>query len=273
MSPDLTDYVAHQYDLFQTSLEKMDKERKYLNYGYTVDRLASYEERQERLCREVFDAADLQMDDTVVDVGFGSGEQDFLLERNYAFHDLHGFNISKAQVDYAQARARAEGLEGKLHFWHGEAEALPGIKANSVDKLLAVECAFYFNRARFYRRAAEVLKPGGRLVAADIMFPDRMVALTRRSEDLARVGTMSGNERLWAPYFATVEIRAIHHFTRPGAQMTVGQILETVSTEGLDGRETRQWLKMAFYTQLVVIGLLTRQLRYDLIVLEARFPT
>jgi hypothetical protein len=37
--------------------------------------------------------------------------------------------------------------------------------------------------------------------------------------------------------------------------------------------ERREWLKMAFWSQLVAIGLLTRVLRYDLIVLQRRFTT
>ena len=75
----LTRTVARQYDLFQTSLELLQKDRKFLNYGYTVSGTETYEARQERLCLEVFQAAEIGKDDVLIDVGFGSGEQDFLL--------------------------------------------------------------------------------------------------------------------------------------------------------------------------------------------------
>jgi cyclopropane fatty-acyl-phospholipid synthase-like methyltransferase len=101
----LTRTIARDYDLFQASLEFLQKERKFLNYGYTVSGKETYEERQERLCLEVFQAAEIGQGDVVIDVGFGSGEQDFLLSNTCEFSRLVGFNISERQVRYANERA------------------------------------------------------------------------------------------------------------------------------------------------------------------------
>jgi ubiquinone/menaquinone biosynthesis C-methylase UbiE len=76
----LTRTIARQYDLFQASLEFLQKDRKFLNYAYTVSGKETYEQRQQRLCLEVFQAAEIGQGDVVIDVGFGSGEQDFLFE-------------------------------------------------------------------------------------------------------------------------------------------------------------------------------------------------
>ena len=97
----LTNDVARQYDLFQQSLEAMHKERKFLNYGFTSASSDTMEARQQRLCLEVFRAADIRPHHSIVDVGFGSGEQDFLLARSFDFAKLIGFNISNRQVRYA----------------------------------------------------------------------------------------------------------------------------------------------------------------------------
>jgi cyclopropane fatty-acyl-phospholipid synthase-like methyltransferase len=264
---ELTGGISRQYDLFQSSLESLDKQRKYLNYGYTVTGRESYEERQERLCLEVFRAAKLNASDVVVDVGFGSGEQDFLLAGNFAFATLTGFNIAPRQVQYASARAAQEGLDAKLAFRLGEAEVLPGVESASVDRVMAIECAFYFDRPRFYRRAAEVLKPGGLLVMADIAFADRARFLARR-EDLRRVGTRTENRSEWEKSFRTRSLVPIHKQARPGAQMTVFQILKTLPRARMSWGERAEWLKMAFYSQLVALGLATGLLHYDLIVLE-----
>jgi cyclopropane fatty-acyl-phospholipid synthase-like methyltransferase len=264
---ELTGGISRQYDLFQSSLESLDKQRKYLNYGYTVTGRESYEERQERLCLEVFRAAELNANDVVVDVGFGSGEQDFLLAANFPFATLTGFNIAPRQVQYASARAAQEGLEAKLAFRLGEAEVLPGVENASVDRLMAIECAFYFDRPHFYRRAAEVLKPGGLLVLADIAFADRARFLARR-EDLRRVGTRTANRAEWEKAFRTRSLVPIHKQARPGAQMTVFQILKTLPRARMSWGERAEWLKMAFYSQLVALGLATGLLHYDLIVLE-----
>lgn len=265
---DLTGAVSRQYDLFQASLESIEKPRKYLNYGYTTARRQTYEERQERLCLEVFRAAGFEAGHVVVDVGFGSGEQDFLLARTHPFARLTGFNIAARQVEYASNRAARESLAHKLEFRHGQAEELPGIERASVDRVMAIECAFYFDRPRFYARAAEVLKPGGLLVLADIAFADRLRRFAESSADFRRVGTRSGNRREWERHFHTRSIDDIAPYTRPGAQMTVTQILKTVPRARMSRGERREWLKMAYYSQLVALGLATRLLHYDLIVLE-----
>jgi ubiquinone/menaquinone biosynthesis C-methylase UbiE len=262
--------IARQYDLFQASFEALQKERQYLNYGFTRSRRDSYEERQQQLCLEVFAAADIQPHHVIVDVGFGSGEQDLLLARRCQFASLTGFNIAERQVANASARAAAAGLSDRLQFRHGAAETLPGVAPASVDRVMAIECAFYFDRPRFYARAAEVLKPGGLLVLADIMFADRAGWLTRGRPDLQRVGTPSANRAEWEQYFETRTIRPINRWTRPGAQMTVRKILATVPFARMSAPERREWLKMAWWSQLVAIGLLTRTLRYDLIVLLRR---
>lgn len=265
---ELTGAVSRQYDLFQTSLESLEKQRKYLNYGWTVTGRESYEERQERLCLEVFRAAGLEPHHVVVDVGFGSGEQDFLLARSFPFTRLIGFNIAEKQVRYASERAVSESLAHKLEFRHGEAESLPGLEPASIDRLMAIECAFYFDRPRFYARVAEVLKPGGRLVLADIMYADKSPRFIRSSDDLKRVGTRASNRAEWEKHFRTLSITDIAKETRPGAQMTVSQILKTVPRSGMSRGERREWLKMAYYSQLVALGLATGLLHYDLIVLE-----
>ena len=267
----LTNAVAHQYDLFQQSLETIAKERAFLNYGWTTARGESMETRQERLCLEVFTAADVRPDHTVVDVGFGSGAQDVLFARAFAFERLIGFNISERQVRAATERAARAGLADRLTFRLGEAEVLPGLDAASVDRLVAVECAFYFDRPRFYRRAAEVLKPGGLLVLADIQLSERLRWLTRR-EDLRRVGTVPANRREWEQRFRERTIRNINRETRPGVQLSVWQILKTIAFTRLSAAERVEWLKMAYYSQLVALGLAVGLVSYDLLVLEKRRP-
>jgi cyclopropane fatty-acyl-phospholipid synthase-like methyltransferase len=261
--------VARQYDLFQSSLESLNKERKYLNYGYAVSGRETYEERQQRLCLETIHAADIRTTDVIVDVGFGSGEQDFLLARTCTFGRLMGFNISARQVQYANDRAAREQLDGQLSFHLGEAERLPGVAPASVDRMLAIECAFYFDRPRFYARAAEVLKPGGLLVLADIAFADGGGFMARRRSDLRRVSTRSSNRAEWERHFHTRSVRDINRETRPGAQQTVWQILKLApGSRHMKLAEQSEWMKMAFYSQLVAWGLRTNLLRYDLIVLE-----
>jgi ubiquinone/menaquinone biosynthesis C-methylase UbiE len=205
-----------------------------------------------------------------VDVGFGSGEQSLLLSSHCEFAQYTGFNISVNQVRYATHRAADRHLSHKLEYRHGEAEMLPGVAENSVDKLMAVECAFYFDRPRFYARAAQVLKPGGRAVLADITLANWLSFLGRIREDFKRVGTHGANQRVWERHLVTRSVRDINPETRPGVQRTVFRILKLASLARITGAQRREWWKMAFYTQLVAIGQLLRMVRYELIVLEKK---
>lgn len=270
VSDSLTAEIAVQYDRFQAALENLDKPAKYLNYGYTTNANQSYEERQAALCLEVFRAAQIAPNHQIIDVGFGSGEQDFLWADQFPFKHLQGFNISPAQVKFANQRSNDENLNHRLEFTLGRAEELPGANTSSVDRLLAVECAFYFDRPRFYQRAAEVLRPGGLLVAADISFASCMRPATWLREDLRRVGTLRLNRRAWERQFNTHSVRAIHREVRPGVEMTVREIKRTLDDPAFTPQQRSQWKSMAFWSQLVAMGLASRLLRYDLIVLERR---
>ena len=63
-------------------------------------------------------------------------------------------------------------------------------------------------------------------------------------------------------------MRRINEHTQPGAQMTVWQILKTAPSSCLSAAERHAWLKMAFFSQVVALGLQVSFIQYDLIVLE-----
>ena len=52
--------------------------------------------------------------------------------------------------------------------------------------------------------------------------------------------------------------------------MTVWQILKIAPFSRLSAAERRAWMKMAFYSQLVALGLQVSFIQYDLIVLQKK---
>ena len=78
----------------------------------------------------------------------------------------------------------------------------------------------------------------------------------------------SSNRTAWERHFRTRSVRRINEHTRPGAQMAVWQILKTAPCSRLSAAERHEWLKMAFSSQLVALGLQVSFIQYDLIVLQ-----
>lgn len=168
--------AAGIYDLLGTDTPTRDA--LYLNLGYWPD-AGTLDEASPALVRLVGDKAGLTAADRVLDCGFGFGDQDILWAREYAPAAIVGLNVTASQVREARRRVADAGLAGRVDLREGSATAMP-FDDGCFDVVLALECAFHFNtRERFFAEAFRVLRPGGRLVTADILPSDR--AAVRRS--------------------------------------------------------------------------------------------
>lgn len=167
----------------------------YLNLGYW-DQADDLDEACEALAELVGDTARLSSTDRILDCGFGFGEQDLYWARQVRPAGIVGLNVTASQVEHARRRVSAAGLGDRVDLRNGSATAMP-LEDASFDVVIALESAFHFQtRALFFREAYRVLKPGGRLVTADIL-PTGQVA-----------GRSSFAWRLTASRFAIPEANA-----------------------------------------------------------------
>jgi ubiquinone/menaquinone biosynthesis C-methylase UbiE len=103
-----------------------------------------------------------------LDVGTGPGIFPLGIAGSLPELKFLGIDLSPAMIQLAQANAREQGLEHRVHFQIGSAYALP-LPDKSVDLVLCVHTIHHLeDPLAFMNEAARVLKEGGKYVIVDL---------------------------------------------------------------------------------------------------------
>jgi len=152
-----------------------NEESNFMNYGYWDKPNMTLKEANRRLCKRIFSRGDLKDANRILDVGCGYGEQDFYWAHKTRAR-IEGIDIDETAILSAQAESRRAMKKGdtrrNIKFETGNACMLDR-KDATYDRVVSLESAFhYVPRESFFREAHRVLKKGGKLVMADILYND-----------------------------------------------------------------------------------------------------
>lgn len=111
--------------------------------------------------RFAIDALEIGQADTVLELGFGPGSALKTIAAAALNGHVLGIDRSPEMLAAASRRNRRSIEQGRMQLHLGRFDALPW-PAGTVDKILAVNAAYFFNKnADEVREARRVLRPGG----------------------------------------------------------------------------------------------------------------
>ncbi len=155
--------ISHEQWLLNIS-EQPHSSWNHLGYWKEAN---SYERACVELAGLLADRACLCANDRVVDVSFGCSDQLLIWADYYQVESLQAF--SKVYWQQEQARRRCQPFsQVKIH--KGDHKALSQLSDGSVDKVLALDNAYYFSdKAGFFKQCKRVLSDTGTLALTDMV--------------------------------------------------------------------------------------------------------
>ncbi len=160
--------VIHYYD--QTAVHyrmwwKMD-ESMGLHYGVWEPDTKTLADAILNTNRGLIALGEIKPEHKVLDAGCGVGGSSIFLAKTIGC-DVTGITLSPKQVDTATAFAKRDGVANNVRF-EARDYTKTGFPDNSFDFVWAIESMqTATDKSLFFKEAARVLKPGGRIVIAD----------------------------------------------------------------------------------------------------------
>ncbi len=170
MKYNVTTKIQEHYDLASPYYEQLWGQ--HIHHGYWINGQETKEEAAQNLIELLVNKSKLKPKSKVLDVGCGIGGTSMHLARKYLCN-VTGITISPVQVEMATHAAAKSNINNKPTFLVDDANNI-SVKG-SFDIIWSVEMISHLNnRANLFKRASELLKPGGKMCITDWLADDNL---------------------------------------------------------------------------------------------------
>ena len=141
----------------------------FLSFGYWKKGTKTYLEATKNLLDFFTKNSGIIRPTRILNVACGYGTETFSHYENFRPKEIIGLDLTKVHTDYANNRAKCQGLENVIKFFHGDACCLD-FKENSFSHVVGIEGPAHFDtRQKFFKAANRVLENKGELLLTDII--------------------------------------------------------------------------------------------------------
>jgi tocopherol O-methyltransferase len=223
---------------------------------------AEIRESQERMLRDSADVWDLRniAFRQVLDVGCGLGGAAIFWAQEFG-SNVTAITIAPSHVPLVASFAAEAGVSSQVYPFLCDALEVPGV--NRFDAIIAIDSSSCLSRRPWFRRATELLRPGGRLFVADCFLEKEAYREPFNRHWCARIGTVE--EYLAAARDAGLTLDRCEEVSRLAANFwgtTTALIrLEAQGAQASDA-ESLKWRESLGVHSLMREGLLDGGLRH-----------
>jgi len=160
---------------------------------------------QLRMVEVLADLAGITDGDRILDVGSGFGGTLEALDQRFGDVVLVGLDLDARQLALCRTLAARPG--NHLAWLQGDGCVLP-VASGSIDRIVTIEAMWHFaSRSAFLAEAARVLRPGGSLVAVDLLVRPGSAAAVGLPDDEAVANRLQGAFAPWpVPHLTVAEL-------------------------------------------------------------------
>jgi len=218
----------------------LNKNNLALHYGYTDEHARSHGATLTNMNRAVAERAQIRHGERVLDAGCGIGGSSMWLAQERGA-EVVGITLVSQQVEVAREHAARRGLTDRARFEVAD-YTRTSFPDDSFDVVWALESTCCVaSKIEFYREAARVLRPGGRVVIADGF---------RKARPLDP--TAEGLLQEWLPLWAVADIDTREeHLDNLAATGFTDVRIEDITANVLPS--IRRLHRMAFWTYPIAV--------------------